>query len=82
MIYFWYLTDHPKLDKFGDFSDIAKTEVNCIKSGYRWLSIIYYSAPMAKGKVNSTDSDISEWKYPPPSSVMDDVIESVCDYSE
>ena len=79
--YFWYLTNYYKKDKFGNLSDITFTEGNCIMSGYRWLTVHYYSALMAKGKLTSTDNDISKWRYPPPNSVMAVVLESVCDYA-
>ena len=78
--YFWYLTNYYKKDKYGNFSDIALTEGNCLRSGYRWFTIHYYSAQMAEGKLTFTDSDISKWKYPPPNSVMAFVLESVCEY--
>ena len=79
-IYFWYLTDYSKRDKFGDFSNIGKSRGNCTRMGHQWMQVYYYSAPMGKGKINASDAELSAWKYPPPNSIMETVLKSVCDY--
>jgi hypothetical protein len=77
---FWVLQNYPKLDKFGDFSNISKTQSDCSEMGYRDMHVYYYSAPMGKGKINISEIETSVWRYPPPNSVMETVLESVCDY--
>ena len=79
-VHFWVLINLTKLDKFGDFSNIGKTQSDCIQMGYRDMSVYYYSAPMGTGKINARNYEPSGWKYPPPNSIMETVLESVCDY--
>ena len=78
-IYFWYLVDYPKVNKFGDRSDLTYAKVKCGELKYKWLQVTYYDSHMGTGKINAK-GDESDWKYPVPDSIIEDVINSVCNY--
>ena len=62
------------------FSNIAKTEGDCLRDGRKDLYIAYYDQKMGKGKKVLEDTNPSkEWDYNEPGSVYYDTLRFVCD---
>mgnify|MGYP001352441406 CR=1 FL=1 len=78
--YFWYLTNYKEVDRFGDRSNVTYSLVECGALKYKWLVVTYYASGMGKGKENDHDPRETEWKYPTRGSVMERVLNRVCDY--
>ena len=53
---------------------------DCGVNRYKWLSIIQYKQPMGEGSSETITTPPEEWEYPPPDSVVGDVLKYVCDY--
>jgi len=78
-VYFWTLQDKVKPDDDGDLSGIAYYEGDCSMLRFKYLSLNFYSQPMGGG--NSTKVDIdNDWRYQPPGSVGEALLDYVCDY--
>ena len=50
LVYYWELTDYPKLDKFDDFSTVTKFEVDCEKRKKTYFNFTTYGHPMGEGR--------------------------------
>ena len=62
------------------FSNIAKTEGDCLRDGRKDLYIAYYDQKMGKGnKVLEDTNPSEEWTYNEPGSVYYDTLRFVCD---
>ncbi len=77
---FYILTDLIEPDKDGDLSYAAYRKVDCKESRYMILSEFYYSKNMGKGKLTKNPNKNPEWNYPPPGSMNQTVIRTLCDY--
>ena len=78
--FFWYLIDNAKIDQFGDKSNVTYSKAECGSFKYKWLDIKYYGSSMGTGKLNAHDNRESPWKYPKRKSVMEGLLNQVCDY--
>ena len=76
-VYFWYLNDYLKPTKHGDLSSKNYCQGNCKLFRFKFLSFSFHKEPMGEGTGESfTPQD--KWIYPPPDSVMEDILKSVC----
>lgn len=75
---FWLLTDARKPSDSGVMSEQIYSEGDCERFRYRNLTRIFYKQPMGKGKGDSQTSANQEWKYPPPDTVMEKLLNKVC----
>mgnify|MGYP000598476966 CR=1 FL=1 len=78
--YFWRLVDLFKPDKYGDLSYIGHIQVDCKFSRSMGLSEFYYSLPMGKGRLTTNNIENPEWSYPPPGSMSEFSLNTICDY--
>jgi len=82
----WDLIDYksPQTDASGkQFKSAAlKNIIDCQASRRQLVAIYQYSEQMGKGKVvssgNSSQIIESDWKYPPPNSIGDNLIQIAC----
>jgi hypothetical protein len=80
-IYFWALQDYLKPDKKTDALSIkVYREADCGKFRIRSLQLSTHEQPMGRGSpsVSGPVTD-NRWKYPPPGSVSEDVLEKACE---
>ena len=65
---------------YGDLSYIIHQKVDCELSMNKYLSFAFHKKPMGggSGRVTAPIGANGLWKYPPPGSVMDIIIKSVC----
>ena len=78
-VYFWRLRDYLKPDKHGDLSSKVYQQGDCNLFRYKYLSDSYYTQPMGKGTTSSSSNKPDkEWRYAPPNSIMEMILESVC----
>ena len=80
-VYFWYLINTLKPDKWGDFSSKTYSQGKCDLSQYKWLDKSYHTQPMGEGTPSTTgvsEQAAKKLRYPPPNSVMETVLKKVC----
>tara|TARA_Y100000816_G_C26005510_1_gene525483 strand:- start:201 stop:593 length:393 start_codon:yes stop_codon:yes gene_type:complete len=79
-VYFWKLIDFLKPNPFGEVSSKTYEQGDCKLFRYKDLSVSYHKEPMGGGTGHNVPiSKKSEsWKYPPPDSIIEFVLESVC----
>jgi len=81
-VYYWDLDDLLKPDSEGDLSYKALNEVDCgTPRKFRYLSVSYYTQPMASGSVSSSSNNASGWYYLKPNNVSGIMINETCDYA-
>ena len=79
-VYFWQLGDWLKPNEDGDLSTKIYIQGDCKKFRYKYLSISYHKEPMGGGTGKDAKPD-KEWTYPPPDSVSETILKSVCQYA-
>ena len=79
-VYAWTLVDLVERNSDGDLSQSLLYKVDCnIPKKYKFISFITYRGSMAKGGVNlSTQKPDEFWSYPPPNSVTEMLVASIC----
>ena len=79
-VYFWRLSDWLKPTEPGDLSVKVYTQGDCKKFRYKRLSFSFHKEPMGGGTGKDEKPD-KEWEYPPPDSVAEGILKSVCQYA-
>jgi hypothetical protein len=79
-VYWWDLTDYPKPTKHGTLSSKVYTQGDCKLFRYKYLSYSFHKEPMGggTGDVQEPVKKHQGWKYPPPNSVYENILKSVC----
>ena len=81
-IYYWQLLDRLKPTEYGTLSDKTYIQGDCKKFRYKWLSGTFHKGPMGGGIVSETsNTPEKEWTYPPPDSVVEVTLKSICQYA-
>ena len=80
-VYFWYLRDYLKPNKFGDLSSKVYVQGDCKLFRWKGLSGSFHKEPMGGGTGDVQESVKKGWKYPPPDSVSEYVLKTVCQYA-
>ena len=78
--YFYAMTDLLEPDKDGDLSYAGYRKADCKIYRYMVLNEFYYTKNMGKGKLTNNPSKNPEWKYPPPKSMNQTILRTICDY--
>ena len=78
-VYYWRLTDYLKPTPYGDLSSKGYKQADCKLFRSRFIRISFHTQPMGKG-IASTSINTPEknWEYPPPESVHESILKSVC----
>ena len=83
-VYFWQLADadSPKLDTgFEWMSAKSYKQGDCDQFRYKELNLSVYSQPMGRGTlIRSIHEPDKNWTYPPPNSVAEFTLKTVCDH--
>jgi hypothetical protein len=79
-VYFWELADYLKPTKYGDLSAKMYKQVDCKAFRFKQLSGSYHTNPMGNGTPSTSGSAEDEWHYPPPNSISEIVLKSVCSF--
>jgi len=79
-IKFRELVDLLKPDKDGDLSYKLYQHGDCKLFRYKYLSASNYKQPMGGGHGADYNEPDKDWRYPPPYSINEVVLKSVCDY--
>ena len=80
-VYFWFLNDWLKPNKYGDLSQKGYTQGDCKIFRYKGLSGSGYKGPMGGGTVVFNNKLDKEWKYPQPDSPPETILKTVCQYA-
>ena len=79
-VYFWEMIDNLEPSSTGRMSSKAYIQSNCKTTQSKYLTFIFYNQSMGEGEGDPYTPDDEEWFYPPPESILYDIVESVCDY--
>ena len=76
-VYYWSRNEFqkPLIEKY--YSNILYSMVDCEVLREKHLSSNFYEGPMGKGESLTIEED-GEWTYPPPGSVLETILKSVC----
>ena len=78
-VYFWQLGDWLKPNEDGDLSTKIYIQGDCKKFRYKYLSGSSHKEPMGGGEIRLTSNTPDKnWRYPPPDSVAETILKSVC----
>ena len=78
-VYFWYLSDYLKPTE-GDLSSKIYNQGDCKLFRYKVLSYSFHKEPMGGG-TGEPYTPPDKWDYPPPDSVGETILKSVCAYA-
>ena len=78
-VYFWELQDYSK-PLLGNLSSKVYVQVDCKKFRSKMLSGSWHKEPMGGGTGKDEKPD-KEWEYPPPDSVSETILKTVCQYA-
>ena len=82
-VYFWTLQDYVTRQSAGEMSSKSYNQVDCDPLRWKMINFLSFSEPMGEGGVDSSDNIPSEnWTYPPPDSIAEGILKTVCTYVE
>ena len=76
-VYWWELNDNLK-PEMGNLSTKLYAQGDCSVLRYKFLSYSFHKEPMGGGTGKVFNINNPEWNYPPPKSMSEDVLKSVC----
>ena len=80
-VYYWKILNYSKPSKYGDLSSKVYEQVDCELFRYKYLTDSYYKESMGKGEITGGSNEPDkEWNYPPPQSLKEKVLKSVCSW--
>ena len=80
-VHYWSLRNFHKPQKTGFTSAQIYIEAECGRFRFRWLSQKYYKGPMGSGTIGSSiNTPKKDWRYPPPDSVAESKLKTVCNH--
>ena len=74
------MRDYLKPDKYGDFYSKVYSQGDCKLFRVMRLSYSFHKEPMGggTGEVIKHKEENANWNYPPPNSMNEDILKSVC----
>jgi hypothetical protein len=76
-VYYWDLVDFPKPEQ-GYLSASGYQETDCKLFRKKTLTENYFTDQMGRGTSKTDNKKNPEWVYPPPNSVIEVILKSVC----
>ena len=80
-VYFWELGDYLKPNSAGNLSSELYFQGDCELFRYKGLNWFFHKEPMGEGPAQISNDADKEWNYPPPNSVDEIVLKTVCEYA-
>jgi len=80
--YFWSLGDYLEPIGSGTLSYKEYSKGDCKEFRYKVLSAISYKQPMGEGDGDTDSTPDTEWTYPSPNSVNEEMLKQVCRRAE
>jgi len=77
-VYWWILSDIARPTIQGHLSSKTYNQGDCKLFRFKYLSWIFYTEPMGAGDGDSGFPKDTEWNYPPPNSVMENILRIIC----
>ena len=77
-VYWWELVDLLKPDNDGKLSAKLYNQGDCKLFRFKLLSVLEHKEPMGGGTGETFTPKNPEWNYPPPNSVMETNLKTVC----
>ena len=80
-VYFWELGDYSKpVTKMMLQSSKRYFQGDCKILRYKILSYVFHKQPMGRDTGETSEPVNKEWLYPPPNSVVETTLKTVCEY--
>jgi len=76
-VYFWQLSDYAE-PRHGFMSLKLYIKGDCEAFRYKSLSYSFHKEPMGGGNGDIDNKPDNTWKYPPPKSITEKILKSVC----
>ena len=76
-VYWWDMTDYLKPSE-GDLSAKVYNQGDCKLFRFKQLSFSFHKEPMGGGTGEVFNPKNPDWEYPPPNSVIETALKSVC----
>ena len=80
LVYHWRITDSLEPLSTGILSTKSYYKADCETMRAMELSLSVYKLPMAEGNAELTHTPDPEWQYAQPDSVLEAVLEAVCNH--
>tara|TARA_Y100000590_G_C14955171_1_gene726466 strand:+ start:32 stop:421 length:390 start_codon:yes stop_codon:yes gene_type:complete len=78
-VYYWDLVNYKKVQDNGHLSSARYIKGDCAtKTRYKTLQYLFYKGNMGAGEMEKQDSVVKDWKYNPPGSIGEFILEKVC----
>ncbi len=79
-VYYWKLSDLPKLDRFGHLSYKNYKQGDCKLFRHKSLSVFFHKEPMGEGtgETSQPKGENANWRYPPLNSMSEVNLNLVC----
>ena len=81
-VYYWQLGDYLEPIGSGSLSYKEYNKGDCKEFRYKVLSAISYKQPMGEGDGDTDSTPDTEWTYPSPNSVNEEMLKQVCRRAE
>ena len=81
-VYFWQLYDYLEPTKHGDLSAKKYSQGDCKQFRYKVLSYSLHKEPMGRGRSDGQEPVKKGWTYPPPNSLIENLINAVCNHAK
>jgi hypothetical protein len=81
-VYFWSLMDYLRPSPQGQLSVKKYHQVDCEIIRMKVLSYVFHQQPMGRDAGETSSPKNPEWKYPPPGSVEEVLLQQVCRVTE
>ncbi len=80
-VYFWELADYSKpVTQMMLLSSKRYFQVDCKILRYKILSYVYHKQPMGRDAGETSEPVNKEWRYPPPNSIVEKILETACEH--
>ena len=79
-VYYWEMNNLLKPDVDGHLSNKFYTQTDCKLFRYKTLSYSYHKEPMGGGTGRTYNPQKPIWRYPPPKSSIEVILQRVCSH--
>jgi len=77
-VYVWRLSNYQKPNKNGDLSLAVYQKADCSLRRWKNLEYVFHKERNGDGTPTILHSEESDWIYPPPDSVLEEIIKLIC----
>ncbi len=80
-VYYWELGDYAKpMTDMMLLSSKRYIQADCKLFRYKVLTYVYHKQPMGRDSGETSEPTNNDWRYPPPSTIMENMLTEACNY--